>query len=205
MLCFKRMVGGWEGALARSSECKRSVFFWAKWLNEHEVCWVLFQGLQVDDSNKLTTNAWEMNAWAKAQFPLPEEHCMWCDPKDSPSLFYLSISYTLQNQWARYWVESGLALKSECEDYCLALTQLLTIQVLEVLHEPGSARLWDNQAVGIGVLIGKGRDIFLFYSHTHTRIYCAVVSFFDFWVGFISSFTSQKVEKSTVYIHIIYL
>lgn len=50
-------------------------------------------------------------------------------------LFYSpfpNISHTLQNQWARYWVESGLVLQSECED-CLALTQLLASHALEVL------------------------------------------------------------------------
>jgi hypothetical protein len=49
---------------------------------------ILLEGLQVDDSKKLSTNAWELPARVNAQFPLPEEHCSW-------PLFYFILHFPI--------------------------------------------------------------------------------------------------------------
>ena len=66
MPCFKSIVGWWVGGWVWVGDrvkrkCKRSAFFfWAKWFNEHEdmkSAGILLEGLQVDDSKKLSRNA----------------------------------------------------------------------------------------------------------------------------------------------------
>lgn len=71
-------VGGWVWVGDRVKRMQAiCLFLGQNGLMNMKSAGILLEGLQVDDSKKLSTNAWELPARVNAQFPLPEEHCSW--------------------------------------------------------------------------------------------------------------------------------